>query len=168
MISLLGPVGSPLPWVRGAGKRLLLIAHQAAPTPLLFLAQRAVEVAAEVVLVLLGPASEYPFTGVPPAVEVLQSEPDGTWNDATNVLSWADQLFVVADEALWPEAFSQVYHQIQQQRSTVPVNFVFGVFDLPFPCGTGACLACMVRCKTTNRLACKEGPALDLTEVLLA
>lgn len=166
-VNLIGPVGSPFPW--SGGRHLLLIAQDTAPTPLLLLAQHALAQTAEVALVLLGEeAINYPYNALPPAVEVISGNVDNTWVNQDTILEWADQIFVVVHEGFWLDYFSNLFHKVKQVRSKIPLNFLYGVFNLPLPCGTGACMACMVRCKTSNKLICTQGPALDLVEVLLS
>lgn len=165
IVSLIGPVGTPLPWISG-GQHLLLIAQDTVPTSLLYLARKAVETASEVALVLLGEATHYPYAGIPPAVEVITGEHD--WPDQDETLRWADQVFAVVSEAFWQDYFSTLYHAARGvYGGKLPVNFFYGVFDMALPCGTGACMACMIRCKTNSKFLCSEGPALDLTEVML-
>ena len=167
IVSVIGPIGEPLPWISGGGKHLLLIAQDTPPTPLLFLAKTAIEHTAEVALVLLGSSTEYPYTGVPAAVEVITGEPDNTWPDDCVTLEWADQIFAAVGDSFWHDQFSSLFHKIEAVRGRIGVNSLHGVFTLPLPCGTGACGACMIRCKTTVKLTCTQGPALDLTEVQL-
>jgi hypothetical protein len=53
-------------------------------------------------------------------------------------------------------------------RAEIPSNYLFGVFRPALPCGVGACQACMVRLRGgALPLACADGPALDMTEVIL-
>lgn len=167
IVDVIGPVGSPLPWLGGGNKHLLLIAQDTAPTSVLLLAQNAVQRTAEVALVLQGSASEYPFTAIPAAVEVIKGDKHGNWQNRDSTLAWADQIFAVVNETFWQDHFSALFHLVKNIKGHVPVKFLYGVFDSPMPCGTGACNACMVRCKTQNKLVCTDGPALDLTEVML-
>src|SRR5690606_10102535 len=87
IVNLLGPVGNALPWISG-NRRLLLIAHDTPPTPLLMLAGQAVKAGASVAMVLLGDAANYPFAGIPAAVEVLVGNTDGTWADRDETILW--------------------------------------------------------------------------------
>ena len=167
VVDLIGPVGESLPWIGGGNKHLLLIALETIPTPLLMLAQEAVAQTAEVAFVMLGSAIEYPFEGIPAAVEVITGEEHDKWDDREATINWADQIFAVVDQALWLDHFSNLFHLVRKIKGKVSTNFMFGVFNLPLPCGTGACTACMIRCKTGTKLTCKQGPAVDLTEVQL-
>jgi NAD(P)H-flavin reductase len=167
VVSVVGPVGNALPWVGGNNKRLLLIALETSPMPLLMLASQALSQMSEVALVLLGKAAEYPFVGIPPAVEVINGTGQQDWQDRDATLYWADQIFTVADETFWLDHFTSLFQLLKNVRGHVPVNFLYGVFTLPMPCGVGACMACAVRCKGSMKLTCTQGPALDLTEVHL-
>jgi NAD(P)H-flavin reductase len=167
IVSVLGPIGEPFPWMSGGGKHLLLIAQDVLPTSLLFLAKTAVEQTAEVALVLLGTSVDYPFAGIPAAVEVINGDADHTWPDDSVIIGWADQIFATVGDSFWLDQFSGLLHKIEDTRGRLAVNSLYGVFTLPLPCGTGACGACMIRCKTTAKLTCTQGPALDLSEVQL-
>lgn len=168
VVDVIGPLGESYPWIGGGGKHLLLIAQDSPPTPLLMLAQEALNQMAEVTLLLLGSALDYPFAGIPPAVEVIDGEKDERWREDGALLNWAHQIFVLADAIMWLETFSSIFHLVKTARAgRIPPNFLFGVPMMILPCGTGVCNACMVRCKTSMKQVCTQGPALDLTEVHL-
>jgi len=167
IVSVIGPVGEPLPWISGGGKHLLLIAQDVAPTSVLFLAKVAIELTAEVALILLGSSAEYPYAGIPAAVEVITGESLTSWPDDEVYIEWADQTFITVGDSFWLDQFSTLFHKIEGVRGRLSVNSVYGVFTQTLPCGVGACGTCMIRCKTTAKLTCTQGPALDLTEVQL-
>jgi NAD(P)H-flavin reductase len=168
VVSLIGPIGAELPWLGGGNKRLLLIAQDTPPTPLLMLAEKAARQTSEVTLILLGSAADYPFAGIPAAVEVISSQEDFQWPNRDSILTWADQIFVLTDETFWHDHLGSFFHIVKRVRGHLPVNVVYGVFsNFPLPCGTGACGACLVRCKTAVKAVCTQGPAFDLTEVHL-
>jgi hypothetical protein len=167
-VSLLGPVGGEFPLLRGPGRRILLLAQDTSPLPLLFLAQSILRQSGEVALILAGRARAYPYAGIPSPVEVLMAHEDGSWPDERKVIEWADQIFAVADEAFWMEHYGHLLQKVKAIRTHIPPGFLYGVFShLPLPCGVGACAACLIRFKNTARLACTQGPAFDLTEVWL-
>lgn len=169
VVNLLGPVGTEMPFSGGGNKRLLLIAQDTSPVPLLMLAQKAIQHTSEVTLVLLGSATDYPFAGIPAAVEVINGGDEWIWPNREATLTWADQIFVTAHDAFWYDHLSNFFQLVKRVRGHIPVNILFGVFsNLPMPCGTGACGACLIRCKTAVKAACTQGPAFDLTEVHLA
>ena len=100
-------------------------------------------------------------------MEVINGETDLTWPDDKVIIEWADQTFATVGDSFWLDQFSGLRHKIESVRGRLSVNSLYGVFTLPLPCGTGACGACMIRCKTTAKLTCTQGPALDLSEVQL-
>ncbi len=168
VVRLMGAIGTPIPWQMGGHRRLLLWVHDASPIPILLLAQEATQTMAEVALVLTGTAVDYPFAGIPAAVEVMTGAEDGTWEAQEDMLLWADRICTVVNPAVWFDQFSALFQTVKQVRGQVPLGFLYGLFNLmPYPCGTGVCAACMIRCKTSLKLACTQGPALDLAEVLL-
>ncbi len=166
-VSLLGPIGNGFPWNAGLQKRLLLIAYDSYPTPLLMLAQKALSQNASVALVLLGKARDYPASALPSAIEVIPGHDAAQWPDQNSTLVWADQIFAVAGDAFANDHFSELFQMVKTLKMSVPAQFFYGVYLPPMPCGTGACMACMVRCKTTHKLACIDGSAFDLTEMFL-
>jgi hypothetical protein len=121
-----------------------------------------------VTLVLLGTALDYTTHHLPPEIEVVQGEADINWPNQVMTVGWADQVFVVVapdDENL---RFARVLDTFRQRRADVPQNYLFGVFQPVVACGAGACQVCMVRTLDGTRLACTEGPAFDLTKVVLS
>ncbi len=166
VVSVMGPVGSPFPMRRGI-QRLLLVAQDFAPTRLLFAMFRALQHGVAVTLVLTGDARNYPITTLPPTVEVIHSEDIISWSSQGQLLTWADQIVVVTEALFWQDRYVPILYAAHQSRPALPEDFLLGVFDLPTPCGTGACMACMVRCHHGNRLACLDGPAFDMANVKL-
>lgn len=162
-VSLLGPIGNGFAWTQGQQKRLLLIAYDIYPTALLMLASKALQQNAPVALVLLGKAREYPFAGLPPAIEVISGQDNASWSEQNETILWADQIFALAND----DYFGELFQVVKSLKMNIPVNYFYGVYNAPLPCGTGACMACMVRCKTTNKLICLDGAAFDLTEMFL-
>lgn len=164
-VSLLGPVGNKFPW--NHQKRLLLIAYDTYPTPLLMLAHKALRQNAAVAFILLGKARDYPVAGMPAAVEVIPGHDTAVWPDRDATLLWADQIFAVANDAFSQEHFSELFQMTKNLKMNLPMNTFYGVMTPLQPCGTGACMACMIRGKTSNKLVCVDGPAFDLTEIFL-
>lgn len=165
--SLLGPIGNAFPWIAGQQKHLLLIAYDTYPTPLLLLADKALKQSASVALVLLSSAREYPFSALPTAIEVISGHDNAVWPERDETILWADQIFAVTKDVLSQEYLSELTQIVKALKMNLHINTFFGVINPIQPCGTGACMACMVRCKTTNKLSCMDGPAFDLTEILL-
>jgi hypothetical protein len=166
-VSLLAPVGMGYPWHDGMQKNLLLLAYDAYPTPLVMLANKALAQGCSVALVLIGEARHYPLAALPSEVEVLPADDGRRWQHQDDTITWADQIFAVTDDIYWQEALTELHHLLRRIKIEIPVSYAYGVPTMPMPCGAAACMACVVRCKTTNKFACTQGPALDITELLL-
>jgi hypothetical protein len=164
--SVIGPVGAPFP-SRAGIRHLLLVVQDYPPTRLLLLLAQAVAQGVAVTMVLTGEAQQYPLGTLPPVVEVINNQEALQWPDQANHFTWADQVFAVTSPVYWEERYAALWEAARQARHTLPESFLYGVFDLPLPCGAGACLACMVRCKHDNRLVCVDGAAFDLAHVKL-
>lgn len=163
-VSLIGPVGMPFEINPVAG-RLLLVALDYPPSRLLALMLQAIAEGLSVVLVLTGSARDYPLSELPAAVEVIHSDDPTTWPDQDRTISWADQVFAVTSPTYAELNYNQLWQDATRIRRALPQAFLFGVYTLPLPCGTGACLACLVRRKGADHLACIQGPAFNLAQM---
>ncbi len=161
VVSLLGPVGKPIP-LRETARTLLLIAHEATPASLLFLAETALGKGVAVTLALLGAALHYPLEALPQEIEVIRGDDQGRWPNQPETLRWAEQIFVVAPPPFDIPFYTQILQAIRETRVEVPPQHVFGLFQPPMPCGVGACQACLVRRGGEEVPTCVEGPAFDL------
>lgn len=166
VISLIGPIGSPFS-LRSNIRNLLLIAQDCPPTRLLFLMEHAIQMGMAVTLVLAGEAQNYPISALPPAIEVLQSPDPLLWPEQQQSFLWAEQVFITAHSFLWEKYYLPILRAAQNSRTALPIGFLQGVFDIPIPCGTGGCMACMLRCNHGEQLVCIDGPAFDLSTVKL-
>lgn len=166
IISLLAPVGRPIPLVEG-GRALLLIVQDTPPTPLVWLAHQRLAGGGAVTLVLSGQALDYPLELLPPEIEVLRGDTQWRWPEQDETLTWADQVIALAAPYLQAEAYGGLMRTIQQLRSyAVPDGFVSGMYLPRLACATGACLACQVPTRHRDVLACIDGPAVDLKQVV--
>lgn len=164
-VSLLAPVGRAIP-LRPGARNILLIAEDAAPTPLTWVARRLVHDGAAVTLVLAGRALEYPLELIPAEVEILRGDTDWSWPEQVEMLTWAEQVIALAPIDTQAEAYGRLYHAIAQLRhNAVPDDFACGLFYQQLACGTGACSACLISVRDGDRLACVDGPVLDLKDV---
>ncbi len=161
VVSLLGPVGKPIP-LRETVRTLLLIANESTPASLLFLAERALARGAAVTLALIGSALHYPLEALPEEIEVIRGDDTGQWPNQPETLRWADQIVVVAPPPFDIPSYARVFQAIREARVEVPAQHVFGLFQPPMPCGVGACQACLVRRSGEETAACIDGPAFDL------
>lgn len=163
-VSLLGPVGLPFD-IDPATHQLLLVALDYPPTRLLSLLLEAVKAGQSVVLVLTGRARNYPLSNLPAAVEVIHSDETLSWPEQARTLTWAEQVVVVTAPLFCDEYYGKLWRTATDIRRALPAGYLQGVYALPFPCGTGACHACLVRRKGADHLACIQGPAFDLAQM---
>jgi hypothetical protein len=167
VVSIIGPIGEPFPVKRDI-QHLLLVAQDYVPIRLFFLMNQALRTGVNVTLILTGDAQEmYPINLLPPALEVIQSVIATSWADQDQTFLWAEQVFDITSPALMDDYYAMLLHAAQKSRHALPEGYLHGIFDLPLPCGTGACMACMVRSRDGNRLACVDGCAFDLARIKL-
>jgi len=167
-ISLLGPVGMPYALRQGA-RNILLIAHNTSPTPLTVLAPWLARNQLNITLVLTGEARAYPTDHLPPETEIILGDESFNWQQPADAFTWADQAFIVAPQDNELTHFRAVIDLAQHYRIAVGRQFLYGVVQSGVVCGTGACMCCAVRVARSSRprLACVDGPAFDLSELLL-
>lgn len=166
VVDVLGIVGQPYRFRRML-RNVLLIAYDAPPTPLLMPIKLWLANKASVTLVLLGTATRYSTAHLPPEVEVIHGDAEMNWANRVTTVGWADQVFVTVPTHNELFHFAQILKLFRELRADVPSSYLFGVFRPVLPCGVGACSACMVRLKDKVTLVCTDGPALDLTEVVM-
>ena len=167
VVNIIGPVGSAFP-LRPNTRHLLLLALDYAPARLLHLMNHALATQqASVTLILTGAAREYPVSNLPPVVEVITSPEALLWPDQKQSFGWADQIFAVTSPVFVDDYYSALFEACRLARHALPAEFLYGIYDLPLPCGTGACMACLVRYKHDHRAACVDGAAFDLAQVRL-
>lgn len=163
LVSLLGLVGEPFRYKRTL-RNVLLIAYDTSPTPLMMSVPALISNGISVTLVLAGDAKRYPTAHLPPELEVLQADDNLNWPNQVMTVGWADQVFVVVKGDDEIGHFANVVRIFQERRAEIPKMYLFGVFQPPLPCGTGACQACMLAIKGAEPcLICADGPAVDLT-----
>lgn len=164
-VSVLGPVGEPFRFRRSL-RHVLLLAYDTPPTSLLPMIPLLLANQADVTLVLCGSAADYRTEHLPKEVEVVHGDGDLQWPDRVKVAGFADQVFAVVhpdDEML---RFGKIWRLFNELRANIDKNYLFGVFRPVQPCGAGACQACLIPLKgQVSRLACMDGPALDLALV---
>jgi hypothetical protein len=180
VISVLGPVGQPYRFRRNL-RNVLLLAYDTAPTPLLMITPMLLANKVSVALVLLGSATRYTTQHLPPELEVIIPEKTSQtgggkfdhleWKNSVLTIGWADQVFAVASQNDELYRFRELLEFFGEKRAEIPENYLFGVFRSTQPCGVGACQACMLKMKAKNRetaLICMDGPAFDLTTVVMS
>lgn len=167
VVNVLGYVGRPFRFRRTL-RNVLLLAHDAPPTPLLMTIPWLLGNKISVTIALTGTATAYDTRHIPAEVEIENGDSDSIdWPNMVMTLGWADQVFCVVGQDDEMGRFSAVLERFRELRNDVPAQYLFGVMQSPLPCGAGACYACMVRTQKATQLACVDGPAFDLTQVVL-
>lgn len=167
VVDLLGIVGQPFRFRRTL-RNVLLVAYQTDPTPLMMPIPSLIANHVAVTLLLLGSAAQYATPHLPAEVEVIQGDADFNWPNRVTTIGWADQVFVTVGHGDELINFGHIWRIFSELRAEIPENYLFGVFQPVLPCGVGACTACMLRMKGSMSLVCADGPAIDLTEVVLS
>lgn len=168
-VDLIGPVGKPYV-LRKMLHNVMLIAYDTPPVPLFSLIPFLFGNNISVTLVLLGSARHYPTNHLPPEVEIIRGEnPDEplTWPDQVKSIGWADRVFAAVPPGDEMITFGQLWHLFSERRGDLGAKYLYGVFQSLLPCGVGACDGCMVRTKNGLKLACVDGPAMDLSQMIL-
>lgn len=176
VIDVIGLIGQPYRFRRTL-RNVLLVAYDTPPTPLLLTIPWLLGNQISVTLVLVGTARDYDTQHIAQEVEIVRSEDDDlddytdaarfTWPEQVMTLGWADQVFVTVNRQNEMGYFTAVVQRFRDLRKDMPQNYLFGVFLPLVPCGTGACFACTLAMRKGTQLACTDGPALDLTQVVL-
>ncbi len=164
-IDILGPLGSGF-YIAPGSRKLLLLAGGIGLAPLTFLAQQALTRGCSTVM-LIGAKTKamlYPTDLLPPQLELVITTEDGTSGRkglATDALpelvEWLDQIFACGPLAMYRHLARQ---PILEQKA-VQVSL-----ELRMGCGMGGCFGCTMKTKQGLKQACREGPVLDLKEIL--
>jgi hypothetical protein len=147
LLDLLGPLGKgftpPL-----ATSKWLLVSFQQPPVKLLPLIDLGLERGVSITLF-----TNDAIPAVPPQVEVNP--------DLTDALRWAD--FFAIDLLL--DDFSKLRSLLEiNDLNNIPLDGQV-LLTTPIPCGFGACGACSVKGQHSWKLACREGPVFDLSDL---
>jgi hypothetical protein len=164
VVTLAGLLGKPFRFRRTL-RNVLLIAHDTPPTALLMPVQPLLNSKVNVTLLLLGTAADYGTGHLPEEVEIIKGGADFDWPNRLTTIGWADQIFVTVSPLNEQRSYRKFWAAFRELRSDAPAGYIFGIFQMPMPCGVGACDACLVKCRSGEVAACIEGPALDLTDV---
>lgn len=167
VLDVLGAYGRPLQ-LPSAKQTTLLIAQQHAVAALLFYAQRASEQSHPVVLLASGDADQrIPPWVLPPDVEYIATDGDVLdLIDATqkleNPLNWANRLIAAGT----PELATRLAERIKRERFRWQPGFATLVLHDHFTCGVGLCGDCWVATRHGEKLACAQGPAFELRDIV--
>ncbi|MCK6580318.1 MAG: hypothetical protein L6Q98_19670 [Anaerolineae bacterium] len=166
VVSLIGPIGSPFRF-RKTLRSVLLIAYDTDPSPLLMTLPALIANGISVTLVLLGTAA-YGTEHLPPEVEVLRGE-NGTlnWQNRVTTVGWADQVFITVSPDDEADHLLSLWKMFGDLRADIPSNYLFAVHNMVQPCGVGGCGACTLKIHGGTALVCADGPAFDMTKMVL-
>ena len=166
LLSIVGPLGQPFRF-RQKLRNILLLAYNTPPVALLLMLPSLLDKQVSVTLVLMGSARRYETDHLSSEVEVIQAEDNLSWSDMVMTLGWADQVFAAVGPGDELSQLAQIMQLMRDRRNEVPANYAFGVLQRRLPCGVGACHACMVNLRGSQKLQCVDGPAFDLTTLRL-
>lgn len=180
-LDVCGPLGTPFTLDRRT-RNLLLVGVGESVGALFLLAQAALRQRAAVVLLVAAPADDLlppPFL-LPTEVEyrgssagensvmTLLEESDqpasptgAAATPPSALIAWADQL----GAALPLELLPPLIEAVRATRLRWQPGFAQVALAGTFPCGTGACLACLVETRNGLRTGCKDGPVFDLRDM---
>ena len=166
-IDLLGPLGSGFS-IHPASHNLLLVAGGIGIAPLCFLAQEALNQGCSVRLLLgASTASQlYPQRFLPAEAEVITITEDGTEGKkgvvidyVENNIDWADQIFACGPTSMYRAMAEQNQQLLKAKSPQISLEVRMG-------CGLGVCYGCTVKTKRGLKQVCKDGPVLDLQDIL--
>lgn len=150
-VEFYGPLGTQFT-LPPRTQRLLLAGDLQGLNGLLALADDALARSVEVSMVLDPAPSPEIVSLLPPDVELLSSV------DAA-ALRWADALYCAGA----PDLLSGWRSTLRDAGSRVPAH---ALVHTPLACGVGACYGCRVETRKGARLACLDGPAFPLRELV--
>jgi dihydroorotate dehydrogenase electron transfer subunit len=165
-LRITGPLGRPVPLVRGA-RQLLLLGEGTATAPLVWLSDEESQRGRGVALILVPGAdhSTYPLGLLRPEIEVVVAGGDA--GEAAPPLTallpeyavWADQILASGPQRL--------YADLRETLRPLPFRRPCHVLLAPpMPCGTGVCGGCPVTTRRRGmRLACRDGPVFELRDL---
>ncbi|MBC7870749.1 MAG: hypothetical protein H7Y09_07900 [Chitinophagaceae bacterium] len=166
IINVIGLVGQPFLFRRTL-RNVLLVAYNSMPIPLLLTIPWLLGNNISVTLVLIGEATKYNTQHLPPEVEIVHGDEEINWPNQVMTVGWADQVFAVVARDDEGVRFAKLLERFKERRADVPSNYLFGVFQPTMTCAAGACHACMLQVREGLNLICTDGPAFDLTQVIL-
>jgi len=173
-IDVLGPIGNGfiLPKTTSIEPRAIIIAGGVGVAPLVYLAEELAKRHIKTI-VLIGAKTkdlilcEKDFKKI--AHEIYVSTDDGTYGSQGfvsklfhKILKTTESRFETVVYVCGPHGMLRCIAEICQER-----NFECQVsLEEKMACGIGVCLGCVVKTKTGNKLACKDGPVFDSSELL--
>jgi hypothetical protein len=165
VLDVVGPIGQNYR-LRPTLRSILLLAYNTPPFALRMPMPYLLGNNVDVTLVLLGTAADYPTRHLPPEIEVIHGDDPKdplAWHNQVTTIGMADQALAVVPPGDELAQFERLWALFNKRRADIGRHYLYGVFQGLTPCGVGACEACAVRTKDGVKLACVDGPALDLS-----
>lgn len=170
-----GPLGRGFV-VAPASRHLLLVAQDLGVAPLVALAEAATAAGLAVTLLAGAVAASalLPAAFLPAEVEYRVATSDGSLGCHGSVLDlltppgepplllWADQVFAVGP----PWLYQELVRAIDGVRIRPEADFAQGMLQGQLGCGLGACLGCAVETRRGTIYLCKQGPVVNLRDIL--
>jgi len=164
-VDILGPLGNGFRMEAGA-RRLLLVAGGIGIAPLIFLANKAVDMGRQVVLLMgarsaagIIPRNMLPFGT--PCVITTDDGSLGVKGAVTDImpryLENADQVFACGPQAMLEKMASL------PEMASMPAQVSL---EVRMGCGSGACYGCSIRTVRGMRRVCREGPVFDIKDII--
>lgn len=158
-LDVLAPLGRAIAFEPGA-RHVLLMGQGTRLAPLIAVAHEAIKLGKGVVLVSCSGAADSERDLFPShllAPEIEYSHGDGF---DEQLIAWADAVVASGGK----EFYRGLCEAIRSTRLRLPPGFARGWVHEPMPCGVGMCYACALETGRGIKLACVDGPALDLAE----
>jgi len=165
-VDLFGPLGNGFE-LSPSSRNLLLVAGGIGIAPLIALAEHAVTTGRSVTLLIGDRTSSriYPDNLLPSGIKPVIATEDGssgTKGMATDLLTQyiagADQVFACGPLPM--------YRRMEEMGSQLGGKPVQVLLEVVLGCGVGACLSCTVETKHGQKLVCKDGPVVELSEIV--
>ena len=162
MLDLLAPIGRAIS-IDSNARHVLLAIDGANLAPIVFLAQHAIQLGKEVVLVARanGITVQFPPNLLPEEIEYHTRRENEPWLNP-EWITWADVIFACGTSA----AYREMFDTITQAKFRAPRGLAQVWINAAMPCGIGDCFGCAVDTARGFVLACEDGPFFDLTEII--
>jgi dihydroorotate dehydrogenase electron transfer subunit len=162
-LDLLGPLGKGFS-IDPSSHNLLMIAGGIGITPLVFLAEKALNQKRSVTLLLGAPtaAQLYPKFMLPSRINLTRVTEDGSEGEkgmatdfAPDLVGRVDQVFACGPTSMYQTISSQNLLEGKLQIS----------LEVRMGCGMGACYGCTIKTKKGLKQVCRDGPVFELEEI---
>jgi len=170
IINIVGPLGNSF-HIDEKSNNILLAAGGIGIAPLRFLAEEAIKLRKDVIILLGARCEEglYLDNQLPPEAKIIKITELG--NKDKNILkglltNFLPDFYKQADciYACGPKAMLQsMSEQMKRDKITKPVQVSL---EVRMGCGAGACYGCSIRTTRGMRRVCREGPVFDIKDII--